>query len=669
MESLDIQNTVLEEAYGLQKDGSWFDNYGGDGVNAIKIDGLKNPSGHWADVAKAVRAFKKDPKTKRATIDVKRKKYAPQVKKWLSERKPTQWYCDAKASGAYRDDSIDIWYQTEGSLSESEDAQTPKKTLREFKEYLGMLEEQALKFGGQVNPKFGQIVFLVGGAGSGKGKIGTDMVALDKKVLDVDELKKDICQKGWLNDTIRKTYGKAVAELGLDMDAFLNKMANLKDTTLVSKLHALVKEMNLDKKVKGNIVRLRDDIDNARLPNILFDVTFKDLKKGLRDVEKCLSIGYKPENIHVVWVLNSVENARVNNASRARTVSDDILVDTAIGSAKTMKALMSSPEIQTKMNGDWYVVFNLWNDKLKKNTDIRMKGIETTVNAKGFTSAWLKDAEKKRLIIADYCHLKKRGNPTNIGMIDADVIERIKSTVHNGAWDDEQNAMLESEETEGEVLQEFTIRNFSNVPPQPWNGKIKVVKDISIETLDVFRQKYIELCDKWIKPVVGEFESILKRCGKVGNNIKVLGPQIKGEDSMWKKCTVRGKDIGKITDVMRGAILVNKPEEVEEVIQVLGKAGKIVELEQKERGSGGFGYYGPTHLLLQLKNGVSVEIQVMPRKMWTYKEWGHGFYEKYRELLASGKEIADKAQFTKDMRASQAVFDRGARANVKPNAR
>ena len=187
--------------------------------------------------------------------------------------------------------------------------------------------------------------------------------------------------------------------------------------------------------------------------------------------------------------------------------------------------------------------------------------------------------------------------------------------------------------------------------------------------MEVFRQKYLELCDKWIKPVIGEFESILKRCGKVGNNIKVLGPQIKGEDSMWKKCTVRGKDIGKITDVMRGAILVNKPEEVEEVIQVLGKVGKIVELEQKERGSGGFGYYGPTHLLLQLKNGVSVEIQVMPRKMWTYKEWGHGFYEKYRELLASGKEIADKAQFVKDMRASQAVFDRGAKANVKPNAR
>lgn len=119
-EALDNQKLSLEEAYGLQKDGSYFDNCGGDGVKAIKIDGLKNPDGHWVEVGRAVRDFQKDPKTKRAYIDTKRKKYAPQVKKWLKENNPTQWYCESEASSYYRADSIVIWYQKEdASLTES----------------------------------------------------------------------------------------------------------------------------------------------------------------------------------------------------------------------------------------------------------------------------------------------------------------------------------------------------------------------------------------------------------------------------------------------------------------------------------------------------------------------------------------------------------------------
>lgn len=118
-EALDNQKLSLEEAYGSQKDGSWLDDCGGDGVIAIKIDGLNFSNTNWADIEKTLRAFKKDAKTKRAYIDTKGKKYVTQVKKWLKENNPTQWYCEAKASSTYRDDSIVIWYQKEdASLTE-----------------------------------------------------------------------------------------------------------------------------------------------------------------------------------------------------------------------------------------------------------------------------------------------------------------------------------------------------------------------------------------------------------------------------------------------------------------------------------------------------------------------------------------------------------------------
>ena len=52
------------------------------------------------------------------------------------------------------------------------------------------LMEKLITFGGKAYPKFGNIVIMAGGAGSGKGFVLNKLVGVEGKVFDVDELKR-----------------------------------------------------------------------------------------------------------------------------------------------------------------------------------------------------------------------------------------------------------------------------------------------------------------------------------------------------------------------------------------------------------------------------------------------------------------------------------------------
>lgn len=58
-----------------------------------------------------------------------------------------------------------------------------------LQEEFNILMEKLITFGGEAYPKFGNIVLMAGGAGSGKGFVLSNLVGLEGKVFDVDELK------------------------------------------------------------------------------------------------------------------------------------------------------------------------------------------------------------------------------------------------------------------------------------------------------------------------------------------------------------------------------------------------------------------------------------------------------------------------------------------------
>lgn len=235
-------------------------------------------------------------------------------------------------------------------------------TMKDYRA-MELVEKQILYNNGA---RYGQIVFLAGGAGSGKGfAIKHFMQGEEFKVRDVDELKiafqklddlgkfstKDLLAKygDKISDRDRDLIQKEVLDKGLKMSEL-----NLKTPTHVYILHVLVratgaKDKTLDLMLTG--------ASKNELPNILFDSTFKDVE----DMEKVLPLlikaGYEPKNIHLTWVLTNYQIAIKNNKSRSRVVPEDILLATHKGAAETVYNLINTG-LPIEVNGGIYIILN-----------------------------------------------------------------------------------------------------------------------------------------------------------------------------------------------------------------------------------------------------------------------------------------------------------------------
>ncbi len=88
------------------------------------------------------------------------------------------------------------------------------KPFKEFNESLEYLEEKLLLINN--GKKYGQIVFLAGGAGSGKGFASTNFMEKEKfKVRDVDEWKTAFMKIGALKNKYPEIKGLNLKNLGM----------------------------------------------------------------------------------------------------------------------------------------------------------------------------------------------------------------------------------------------------------------------------------------------------------------------------------------------------------------------------------------------------------------------------------------------------------------------
>ncbi len=154
--------------------------------------------------------------------------------------------------------------------------------MKSFKEYITEMQELAEKLLiiGK-GKKYGQVVFLAGGAGSGKGFSIANFMEGDKfKVRDVDVWKKAFIR-------IAELQNKYPEIQGLD----LNKPKD------VLTLHKWVKSKGIKEKT---LDLLLNDVKQSHLPNIIFDVTLKD-KNDITDIiPHLVESGYDAKNINIV---------------------------------------------------------------------------------------------------------------------------------------------------------------------------------------------------------------------------------------------------------------------------------------------------------------------------------------------------------------------------------
>ena len=237
------------------------------------------------------------------------------------------------------------------------------------------LEEKLIMY--NQGKRYGQIVFLAGGAGSGKGFAVKNFMEKEKfKIRDVDEWKKAFMK---LADTKNK-----FPEI---------KGLNLKNSKDVIKLHQFVKDKGIKEKSLDLLLR---DVNAKHAPNVIFDITMKDTSNIDAVIPKLLEVGYNPKNIHLTWVLTNYAVAILNNRNRERVVADDIMLLSHEGAAASMYEVIKG-KLPRGLNGSVRVILNNRDNTIPyvdPDTKKPMKTSQGDITIKDFTYLTLKKAGK-----------------------------------------------------------------------------------------------------------------------------------------------------------------------------------------------------------------------------------------------------------------------------------
>ena len=283
---------------------------------------------------------------------------------------------------------------------------------------LNFLEEQHLREYQQLDEKliivgkgkrYGQIMFLAGGAGSGKGFAISNFLEGDKfKVRDVDEWKKGLLRI----NSLKKKWPEI-------------KGLNLREPKDVYKLHMFVKEKGIKDKTLDKMLgdaRQTGAAKKGTLPNILFDMTLKDIKEIKSVMPQLIETGYDKRNIHLTWVLTNYHVAVKNNADRERVVPSDILLQTHEGAAKTMVDILRG-KTPTGLDGAVNVILN---------------NRENTIPFTDSQDKIIKGSKSKQIVVKDftYLNMKKEGKKfNNINAIQKQLFSWISKNVPKTALD------------------------------------------------------------------------------------------------------------------------------------------------------------------------------------------------------------------------------------------
>jgi hypothetical protein len=224
--------------------------------------------------------------------------------------------------------------------------------MKRFKHFLQEeyqeLIEKLITFGNRAYPKFGTVVIMAGGAGSGKGFVKDKLVGVEGFTFDVDAIKALALKADGLNAKVKQ-------ELGTD----LSKL-NLKNPNDVATVHEIIGDyLKIDDKRLEAMYRSIISSSPDRKPNMIFDVTLKNLGKLDKLTRAVKKLGYDSKNIHIVWVVNDIEVAIDQNAKRSRMVPVEILVNTHRGVSQTMMDIIQmGKKIKTYLDGDIVFAFN-----------------------------------------------------------------------------------------------------------------------------------------------------------------------------------------------------------------------------------------------------------------------------------------------------------------------
>ena len=281
------------------------------------------------------------------------------------------------------------------------------------------LDEALITFGKSAYPRGGHVVILAGGASSGKGFITDKLLGIEGKTFDVDILKQLAAGhskfRGVLEDSFKDLINAGEIDKMPDINKILTDPNALRDPDNVHAFHLALEKTQWSDKIQKNVFK---NIAGKKVEdkiNLIFDVTLANISK-LKSITYDINLlGYPKENIHIVWIVNDVEIAKVQNSKRDRVVPEDILVDTHKGASRTMSDIIGmGTKLRKYMDGAIYIAFN----KIGVDADVEF----------GDRTKWTKET----LVVvnkSNYVRIKDQGKPIKADQIGRSIISKVKRYV------------------------------------------------------------------------------------------------------------------------------------------------------------------------------------------------------------------------------------------------
>lgn len=211
-------------------------------------------------------------------------------------------------------------------------------------------EDRTVKFDGVTFPNYGWCVIMCGGPGIGKSTAYKNLVSINAKKFDVDDL------KTYKLETSELEGNKLIMKNGdvWELDG-IPEPYNMSNPAFTSFVHE--KTRPFARKVKQQFFNMGVKDNKETLPNIVFDITGSDIKDFQYIIENVKPLGYK---ISVVWVLGDFEQAIKQNAQRGRQVDAQIVYEKHDEVLYTVRALLRDRVMLKSIDEFWVILQSIF---------------------------------------------------------------------------------------------------------------------------------------------------------------------------------------------------------------------------------------------------------------------------------------------------------------------
>ena len=242
-------------------------------------------------------------------------------------------------------------------------------------------ESKPITFAGEQYPRYNHAVIIVGGIGSDKKSVINDLMSIEGEVYSLEKKVEYVLR----NDSIKK---RILKNKGVDLDKF-----DQSNPIEKAELYYYVERFGYESNSMSPVESVSPPkIDPERIPNCIIQdsvedtIDFYNETRGLNRWSD-----YDKKDIHLVWVINDLEEVVKQYLANANKNISDALIRSSFHSiTRLMKQILNgSMALSDYMDGDIWLVFD-------KDTIVHFKKSGSPIDKSKLTDEVI-DAIKERI--------------------------------------------------------------------------------------------------------------------------------------------------------------------------------------------------------------------------------------------------------------------------------